>query len=417
MIATARHADELKAAAGVKTTGRKSAAHVYSYSLAWHPDEARGLSPAEMQRAADASLKAIGADHLQAVIVAHHDTKHPHVHVIVNRVDPNTGRMFSASNDRLRLSEWAQVYERERGKELCPARSGNIEARQSQYVRAKSPSPSRPSVAFQGVADDATAQLKARGDNLARSSAEQRLRHRDEWIDLSVRFKIDKEAIWAKAATSIADRRSELKREHKPQWAALFKEQRKELRMFDGRERRLWGKLENAVAALRYTALRGELKDRGFMSAAVKFVMSRTARLDVLKARHERQTGRLGRELHSIVDKEIQALNRARTAELRQQREVFASIRAAIIERQSKEQAASKQAWRDLKADRESLSAGRVDRRLAGDAGAHFQTAGEIRAMFAQTIDRRSTRTRSRGRHRTRSRTQDDAPKPPNRLT
>lgn len=34
MIATARQAEALKAAAGIASTGRKSAAHVYSYSLA-----------------------------------------------------------------------------------------------------------------------------------------------------------------------------------------------------------------------------------------------------------------------------------------------------------------------------------------------------------------------------------------------
>jgi hypothetical protein len=92
MIATARAADELKAQAGVKATGRKSNAHVYAYSLAWHPDEAGQLDRAEMMRAVDGSLQALGAENRQALIVCHTDRAHPHVHVIVNRVDRSTAR-------------------------------------------------------------------------------------------------------------------------------------------------------------------------------------------------------------------------------------------------------------------------------------------------------------------------------------
>ncbi len=64
-------------------TGQKSKGAVLHYSIAWHPDEADKIDRAEMLRAADASLKAIGAHDRQAVIVAHNDEPHPHVHVIV----------------------------------------------------------------------------------------------------------------------------------------------------------------------------------------------------------------------------------------------------------------------------------------------------------------------------------------------
>ena len=40
MAYTAMHQDQIKAQAGVKATGRKSAQSVYTYSLSWAPDEA-----------------------------------------------------------------------------------------------------------------------------------------------------------------------------------------------------------------------------------------------------------------------------------------------------------------------------------------------------------------------------------------
>ena len=61
------------AAAGIAATGRKSAKSVYAYSLSWHPDEAATLDRAEMMKAAESSLIALGAEGYQAVIVAHQD--------------------------------------------------------------------------------------------------------------------------------------------------------------------------------------------------------------------------------------------------------------------------------------------------------------------------------------------------------
>lgn len=74
-----------------------------AYSLAWHPNEAGTLDRAEMSRAADDSLRVLGLEKHQAVIVAH-----PHVHVIVNRVSPENGRMATINPARVRaLDRWA----------------------------------------------------------------------------------------------------------------------------------------------------------------------------------------------------------------------------------------------------------------------------------------------------------------------
>ena len=141
MAATAKAAPGLKRLAGVPGAGRKAAKPVYHYSLSWKPGETPDRG--EMSRAVDESLKKLGMGDRQALVVAHNDTPHRHVHVIVNRVDPETGRTASIGNDRLKLANWAERWERERGELQCPARAVNREKRQRAFVKGKSLPPGR----------------------------------------------------------------------------------------------------------------------------------------------------------------------------------------------------------------------------------------------------------------------------------
>ena len=79
---------ELKRLAGVAATGRKLEKPVCHYSLNWAKDEKPDRQ--EMSRAAEESLKSLGMERNQALIVSHRDGQ-PHVHVIANRVDPESG--------------------------------------------------------------------------------------------------------------------------------------------------------------------------------------------------------------------------------------------------------------------------------------------------------------------------------------
>lgn len=137
MIATAEQADQLKAEAGIAATGRKAQKPVLAYSLAWHPTEAGKLDRTEMSRAANDSLRVLGLEKHQAVIVAHRDTAHPHVHVIVNRVSPEDGRMAKIDPPRVRaLDRWANEYEKARGAVVSPKRAAKYEGvaeKQRQY--------------------------------------------------------------------------------------------------------------------------------------------------------------------------------------------------------------------------------------------------------------------------------------------
>ena len=129
MAATAKAAPDLKRLAGATRGGRKLAKPVLHYSLSWAQDETPDRR--EMSRAVDGSLEALGLEGHEALIVAHDDTRHPHVHVVANRVDPETGKAAKLGNSKLRLSRWAEGYERDQGRIRVERRVKNNERRRA----------------------------------------------------------------------------------------------------------------------------------------------------------------------------------------------------------------------------------------------------------------------------------------------
>ena len=128
MAAPAEASPELKRLAGGAATGRKLEKPVCHYSLNWAKDEKPDRQ--EMSRAAVESLKALGMERHQALIVSHRDGQ-PHVHVIANRVDPESGKAAGLNRSKLKLSKWAERYEREQGKIRCPERERNNRRREA----------------------------------------------------------------------------------------------------------------------------------------------------------------------------------------------------------------------------------------------------------------------------------------------
>lgn len=213
MIDTAANANELKKAAGVKA-GRKLQQPVYTYSLAWHPSQKP--TKAEQIEAARDSLKAIGMADRQAMIVAHCDTDHQHVHVIVNRVCPQTGKAASYKNDRLKLSEWAEGYERKHGKVFCEERvANNAERSKGKWRKDDSP----PRNQYLEWKKHTTKQLwdQHRADTKAMKA------------DRGLAF----DSLWQQRENRMATRKAEVKHQFKPIWRDVFKRQKSELKSFD----------------------------------------------------------------------------------------------------------------------------------------------------------------------------------------
>lgn len=415
MIATARQADALKKAAGVKAAGRKSTQHVYAYSLSWSTAEAGQIDRAEMVRAVDASLKALGAEHLQAVVIAHQDTKHPHVHVVLNRVDPATGKMHGFSNDHRQLDAWALAYREARGEHLkyTPARAEKRAARAQgrevapTFTRAATPPPVKPAGPdFERVAVKPTEAraLQERAAELAKRSAAMRERHGQEWTDLSASLQTTKGAAADMAAAEIDAARASIKEEYRPFWRDLFKQQAAERR-----EQRRLGLF--ALAWTAWTATREERGggkiDRAFLSSVVQFIASKDRREAHLEKRHEQQRRKLGAIVRRATDHAARLANAKCRQTVQLERAAFARRRLELIDRQAREKEQNRQDWRDLTAAKAALQ----NLRPPVPSGRHFQTAGEIRAAAGVDRTNRPRPPRSASRSRTRTRG-DDPPKP-----
>lgn len=120
MWKTAEDQQWLKRQAGGKTCGRVCEEPVKTLSLAWHKDDQP--TPEHMIEAADAFIKHMGWQEHQAVYVGHNDTEHKHIHIILNRVHPETGKTLDDFREYKRAQEWALAYEKEHENVRCVER-------------------------------------------------------------------------------------------------------------------------------------------------------------------------------------------------------------------------------------------------------------------------------------------------------
>jgi hypothetical protein len=106
---------ELAAVLMQATADENPRVEVPVYHLTINFDPTDPVTPTEMQAVADRVLRDLGlADH-QALMVAHQDRAHPHVHVMVNRVHPGTGVAWERWQDRPRIERTLRELERELG--------------------------------------------------------------------------------------------------------------------------------------------------------------------------------------------------------------------------------------------------------------------------------------------------------------
>ena len=229
MAATAQAAPDLKRLAGGAPGGRKLAKPVLHYSLSWAQDETPDKQ--EMSRAVDGSLQALGLEGHEALIVAHDDTRHPHVHVIANRVDPETGKAAKLGNSKLRLSRWAEGYEREQGRIRCERRVENNERRRA-GERVLRPTGDRPRH---------WARVRREGMQPGRARRTRKPRREDQ-IDVAAWRHGEAEA-WETVADGRQSSFRHLETRARKEWAELHKRQEEMRQRLDRESRTVLGRL------------------------------------------------------------------------------------------------------------------------------------------------------------------------------
>jgi hypothetical protein len=360
MAATAMDQPRLKAAAGIKNTGRKSNEHVLHFTLSWHQDEAGGLTRAEMVRAARGAITALKADDRQALIVAHNDEPQPHIHILLNRVSPIDGRSLSSSKEKLALSKWAEQYERDRGRILCPERVVNNAARKrGDFVRGRA---NRPRHIFEREAagDKSLAATHLRADQrqkdqaLGRKHRSHDARQKQARETLVVDHRQRLASIRADAKRAIAVARQQVQERFKPAMLAQLRRQEVELEQFRGREQTFLGRMANCFKSVSLMAMvKGEGRQAA-ISDGFRNLASAGARLEYLKKRHGREQQKTVRQQRAAEVVEVRRIRLEEKDRRRQENASFTKTRAEMILNQQQDKAAVRTAWKERRADRDA---------------------------------------------------------------
>jgi len=95
----------------------------YHLMIAWHEEERPTVEA--MQEVARETMMLAGLGEHQALIMGHGDKQHPHLHILCNRVHPDTGRAWKTSHDYVRFDRIMQRVAETRGFAYVPAHSFN----------------------------------------------------------------------------------------------------------------------------------------------------------------------------------------------------------------------------------------------------------------------------------------------------
>ncbi|WP_420862598.1 relaxase/mobilization nuclease domain-containing protein [Algirhabdus cladophorae] len=363
MISTAKDANRLKQEAGVKATGRKAKTPVKTFALSWHPDEAASLDRAEMERAANEALQAIGMERHQAIIICHNDTCHPHVHVVVNRVNPENGKLAKCGpNENRALDRWAYEYERDRGNIVSPNRAEKHE-RQDRKKRQYSADERRNHVRRK---KSERVGPSARQDHRNRSK-ELTAKHKKQWADLSIRYQARKGCLRDRWKARIRNERKVYNAANKGLWKQYGRDKWRRKREFDKLDSTFYGRLSLSIQAARLQRASGDRAFKDIGLAKLTWVNLQNARL--------RNATILGVEKQHLANfkdwydrplrRNLDRLSAARAQDHRDLYARFQDERADLITRQKVECGALQSQWRST--ERRNDRVVRQETRAAGN--------------------------------------------------
>lgn len=359
MAATAMDQDRLKAEAGVKNTGRKSDKHVLHISLAWHPDQ--DPSREDMVAAADQAIEAIGAQDRQALFIAHDDEAHPHLHILINRVSPEDGRHLSSSNDRLKLSKWAEAYEKECGEILCENRVINNAMRaKGDYVKgardiARHIFERIPKAANDNdYASGAIASERAKDHALAQQGRDQADRHAKELAAIETKFLATKNALARQLSANIAKVKAQVLEDFRPEWKALNRDQESERRTFEALEESFFGRASNIVRTVRLSAKDIGEDRSGVITRSFRILTNAGDRKAYFEVAQKRAQNALERRQADAVSEAAEPLKTSHGASEAAARASYMDSRAQAVTAQAEEREQLQQVWKARNAEREA---------------------------------------------------------------
>jgi hypothetical protein len=350
MACTAKSAEALKAAAGEAKTGAKVHKPVYHFTLTWSGSDQ--VSNGLQQTAVAEALETLKLNGHQALAVQHTDD-HPHVHVMVNLVNPENGTVPKLSYTQKNLRKWANKFEEKHGLKITQGSRLNEQKRQrgEQVDARRKPR----NIYEQQKAEGKNPRLQwlknqeqGLAKNLQLENRELKERHSTEWETLKQGFYAQKDALETAREEDIQTTITDTKAAYKPRWAALFRQNREAIKKFEAGENSTVSKIVNMGRS--FLAARREGK-----SIAGSFTTS--AREDgrrhyVDKENNKRQQA-LADELQSNISSNIKGIKARHNANMNKARTAYLEQCKALSKTQKDERRQQQQKWREYRQRRQ----------------------------------------------------------------
>lgn len=310
MAWTKYHAASLKEAGGIKATGNKTKDPVYHVSLNWAPGEKP--THAHMVDTAKSALAALGYIGHEVVLAAHTDKDHQHIHIVVNRIHPETGRTHNPNNDYAVLQRWAYGYEKAQGRIFCLERAvkyekdkslkADYQKRLSAEIDTGKLRESKPRPQWEAEKEathpkskryqDIKAELAVRVRGLAKTTRESLTRRGAEWDGLKSRHAEERAALWGKQQAAFKNLRT-FERAAKPAPAYSWKAYQAD---------RAQLKTQHASTT---TAFRAELKAKDAPEVATFKASQKTAWREFYRLEKAEVRGQLDKSLKVVTSSPV----------------------------------------------------------------------------------------------------------------
>jgi len=399
--ATAMAQPALKAAAGIKNTGRKSHKTVFHYSLSWSREHDPDLTKEEMIAAAKASMTYLGtyegerlgrsftkegrakkkrgekltksdyktvyatrtqsADEHQAIIVCHDEPgKNPHVHVAVNRVNPEHGVMLPDHYEKEKLSAWALDYRTSQGKEhLCPARVINA-AKKARGVITNHPRKPRHiyeqekamEAADPGSRKKVQIELqREKAKELKATTVQMERDHKDAIHGLEETHVEAIKTIKAKAGHAIKAKVKKISNDYAPELEKMLRRHQDERLAFKESQKTLGGKLLEGLKAVRAKEWISDFRERRFsvVSEGIELALKAGLQEIQLKNFHSREEGKHNGDERRAIRGAIAPDRKREAAELAKERKAYTERRNDLILTNMVERAKLDAEWNEWK--------------------------------------------------------------------
>ncbi len=369
-----------------RNVGRKSTDFVMHITLSWAEHEGENLTRADMLEAADSLLARLGeepgkkggrtksngkksasriatrrqfADEHQILIVCHSD-KHPHIHILINRVQPEHGVMLPTSKEHLIMSRWAQEYEESRGEILVEQRRINNQRRdQGDHWSQGTKHKPRHLYELEASNDNGEeaerikAEQKAMDHEMAKKSRAVRQKNKKLWQALQDleqekrdRIKAETDALIKAAHTVVRDRFA-------PAFQKLYHEQEADRAAFAITEQKLTGRISNAWKQVDWKGLLARHRRSQAMKEAFGLFAGGThQRTEALRRRHEAQTVALEKKQTAELNAAAVPIRRAALARKKLAQGWYLARRQKVQWRVARRKAGLGDAWRNRHSQR-----------------------------------------------------------------